>query len=95
MAKQKTRKIKLTQENGIISAHINDELEYTFDANFIIERVTEGHMDSIGLANIIAELIHDCLNCRTASASLHDANDTKSYRGTYFEWFDWHTKNGD
>ena len=93
MAKKKTRKIKLTQENGLICGYINDELEYTFDANFIIERVTEGHMNSIGLANIIAELIHDCLNCKTASASLHDANDTKSYRGTYFEYFDYRTEN--
>jgi len=94
MAKQKTRKIVINQHNGFISCLVDGEPEYSFDANFIIERVNEGYMTGVSLGNIIAELIHDCLNCKTAKAELHDLNDTKSYSDcTYFSSFDYITNN--
>ncbi len=94
MAKQKTRHINIEQKDGTIRCYVNGELEYTYDGNFIVERVKEGYMNGINVANLIAEIMHDCLNCKTATAELHDLNEAGNYHDyTYFSSFDYATKN--
>ena len=88
MAK-KTKKIKLTQENGIITGYRNEELEFRFDVKNYIKLINEGTVATEAFANRIAELIHDSLNCKTAVATLKDLNDRKEYVGTYFENLDY------
>lgn len=82
MAKKKNL-IKITQENGIVRIYRNGEYEKGYDFN----RCSD--LTPIALGNMIAEIINDCLNCKTASSSLQDLNDTKSYYGTYFENIDY------
>ena len=53
-----------------------------------IERIKEGKVSPEGMANYIAEVIHDCLNCKTASSKLTDLDDLEQYFGTYFENID-------
>jgi hypothetical protein len=84
--KNKTNKISITQENGIVKIYRNEELEKSYDFNRNL--TFENGSTVIGFANMIAEIINDCLNCKTATSSVTDLNDTKSYRGTYFEFID-------
>ena len=83
-----TQGIKITQKDGVISIIRLGEVEATYHINKIAERIKDEKMSSIALANMIAEIMHDCLNCKKAIATLEDLNDTKSYRGTYFEDID-------
>ena len=78
----KKNKIKITQENGIVRIYRNGEYEKGYDFNQAKE------LTPVGLANMIAEIINDCLNCKSVSSSVQDLNDTKSYYGTYFENID-------
>lgn len=78
----KKNKIKITQENGIVRIYRNGEYEKGYDFN----RCSD--LTPIALGNMIAEIINDCLNCKSATSTLHDLNDTMSYRGTYFENID-------
>ena len=87
MAK-KINKINISQQDGFIKITRNDEYEQGYDLNKIIERIKEDKMSAIGLANWIAEMLNDSLNCKSAVATLKDINDTSSYRGTYFENID-------
>jgi hypothetical protein len=85
---KKTQGIKITQKDGIINIIRLDEVEAIYRINDVVERIKDGKMSSTALANMIAEIMHDCLNCKKAVATLEDLNDTKSYRGTYFEDID-------
>ena len=89
----KKQKIEITQENGIIRVYRNGELDYQWYLNDAVEGIRQGRMNEIQLANIVAEMLCDSLNCKSASASVKDLNDTKSYRGTYFESIDYFAKN--
>ena len=78
----KKNKIKITQENGIVRIYRNGEYEKGYDFNRC------SNLTPIALGNMIAEIINDCLNCKSATSTLHDLNDTMSYQGTYFENID-------
>lgn len=78
----KKNKIKITQENGIVRIYRNGEYEKGYDFNRCLD------LTPIALGNMIAEIINDCLNCKSATSTLHDLNDTMSYQGTYFENID-------
>lgn len=85
---KKQNAIKITQENGKISIYRNGECEHQIFCNRVVERIKQGDLSEIGLANYFAEVINDCLNCKTAVSVVEDLNDTKPYRGTYFEDID-------
>ena len=87
MAKQ-LNKINITQQDGFIKIIRNGEYEQGYDLNKVVERIKEGEMSAISLANWIAEMLNDSLNCKSVTATLKDLNDTSSYRGTYFENID-------
>ena len=87
MAK-KINKINITQQDGFIKISRNEEYEQGYDLNKVVERIKDDKMSAIGLANWIAEMLNDSLNCKSATATLKDLNDTASYRGTYFENID-------
>ena len=87
----KKQKIEITQQDGTIGIYRSGELEAYYHIDDIAERIKEGKMSAVALANMIAEIMHDCLNCKTATATLKDLNDTKSYRGTFFESIDFLT----
>lgn len=84
----KKNKIKIEQKDGNISVYRNDELDWQLNANRLVDNVKAGKTDAIRLANLIAEFINDCLNCKTASSSLKDLNNKQQYTGTYFEHID-------
>lgn len=71
--------LEIIQLDGFITISRNGETEYSLD----VKRLKR--CNDIAAANVIAELLADALNCHTATCSLHDENDTRSYRGTYFE----------
>ena len=85
---KKTQGIKLTQKDGVIGIYRLGEMEACYHMDKIVERIKDDKMSAVALANMIAEIMHDCLNCKKAVATLEDLNDTKSYRGTYFEDID-------
>lgn len=84
----KKQQIKITQKDGVIGIYRLGEMEACYHIDKTVERVKDGKISAVALANMIAEIIHDCLNCEKAVATLEDLNDTKSYRGTYFEDID-------
>ena len=85
---KKVQGIKITQQDGVISIIRLGEVEAQYHINGIVERIKDDKMSSIALANMIAEIMCDCLNCKKAVATVEDLNDTQSYRGTYFEDID-------
>ena len=85
----KTNKISITQKDGIIEISRNGELESIYRIDRTYDRIKDGEMSLVGLANMIAEIMHDCLNCNTASATLKDENEKDQYTGTYFESIDY------
>ena len=84
----KENKINITQQDGFIKIIRNGEYEQGYDFNKVLERIKDDKMSAVGLANWIAEMLNDSLNCKSATATLNDLNDTASYRGTYFENID-------
>ena len=80
--------ININQKDGIVAISRNDELECTYDFNRTFAAIKDGDMDVIRFANMIAEIMHDCLNVKTAVAYLHDLNDRRQYLRTYFETID-------
>lgn len=86
---KKTNKIKITQENGFVKVYRNDEYEQGYDFNWVVDSIKDGTYSNIALANWFAELMNDALNCKTASSTVEDLNDTRAYRGTYFENIDY------
>ena len=85
MAK-KVNKIDITQENGMIKISRNGEgPEWSMDVNRYIERIKEGKVTPQSMANFLAEVINDCLNCKTASSALTDLDELGQYStNTYF-----------
>ena len=88
MAK-KTNKMNITQKDGVVEIFRNGELEQIYDFNRWISSITSGTLSNIGLANMVAEIINDCLNCKSTTSALKDLNDKKAYRGTYFDYLDY------
>lgn len=86
---KKVNKMKITQKDGVIEIYRNDELEQIYDCNRWISSITSGTLSNIGLANMLAEIINDCLNCKSTTSELHDLNDKRAYRGTYFDYLDY------
>ena len=84
----KKAKIEITQKDGVITISRNGEVETRYNMDRTIELIESGKMTSVGLANMIAEIMYDCLNCKSATASLKDLNETDAYQGTYFETID-------
>lgn len=84
----KTNKISITQKDGIIEISRNGELESIYRIDKTYDRIKDGQMREVALANMIAEIMCDCLNCKTASATLKDENARDQYKGTYFESID-------
>ncbi len=85
---KKTQGIKITQKDGVIGIYRLGELEACYHIDETVKAIQDSEMSAVALANMIAEIMYDCLNCKKAVASLEDLNDTKSYRGTYFEDID-------
>ena len=75
-------KVKITQKDGVVQVRekYSDDLLWTYDFN------QKEKPSAVALANMVAEVINDCLNCKKATSELHDLNDTKSYYGTSFEY---------
>lgn len=84
----KKQKITITQENGVITISRNNEVESMYHIDKVVERIKSDKLSTIGLANMIAEIMHDCLNCKSASSTLKDLNEKGQYFGTYFENID-------
>lgn len=85
----KKNQITIKQKDGYVEISRNGEAEQTYDWNRICRMIQEGKQSPISMANWFAEIVCDCLNCRSASnVLLHDLNDTMSYRGSYFEMID-------
>lgn len=86
----KTNKIDIIQENGLIQVIRNGELESSYECNKIVQKIKADEWDAVWLANFIAEIMHGCLNCKTASAKLEDLNHRYQFSSepTYFECID-------
>lgn len=86
----KTNKVDIIQENGRILINRNSELEQSYDLNKVVKLIQEDKVDAIWLANFVAEIMHGCLNCKSASAKLEDLNERYQYSSdpTYFEMID-------
>lgn len=88
MAK-KVNKIDITQQGGVIKISRNGEPEWAWHGDKYMERIKEGKISPESMANFIAELINDCLNCKTASSALHDLDELGQYSNdTYFSSID-------
>lgn len=74
------RQIEIIQKDGVIEIHRSGELEQSYDFN--------RKCSPVATANMVAEIIFDCLWCDCIPAELHDHNDTRSYIGSYFERLD-------
>lgn len=85
---KKTQGIKITQKDGTIGIYRLGELEACYHIDETVKAIQDGEMSAVALANMIAEIMCDCLNCKKAVATVEDLNNTKSYRGTYFEDID-------
>lgn len=86
----KTNKIDIIQENGLLQLIRNGELEKTYEFNRVVRLIKEDKIDAVWLANFVAEIMHGCMNCKSASAKLKDLNETYQYSSdpTYFEMID-------
>ncbi len=86
----KTNKIDIIQENGLLQLIRNGELEKTYEFNRVLRLFKEEKIDAVWLANFVAEIMHGCLNCKSASAKLKDLNERHQYSSdpTYFEMID-------
>lgn len=83
-------KIDIIQEDGLIQLIRNGELEKTYELNRVVRLIKEDKIDAIWLANFVAEIMHGCLNCKSASAKLKDLNGRYQFSPdpTYFEMID-------
>ena len=78
-------RLKITQKDGVIDVIYNNCVEHRWDIN----KVFENNLTPVRLANMVAEIMADCLNQKRVIASVHDLNATLSYNGTYFEFLDY------
>ncbi|MBQ2972393.1 MAG: hypothetical protein IJD68_07580 [Ruminococcus sp.] len=86
----KTNKIDIIQESGLLQILRNGELEKSYGFNRIVKLIKEEKIDAVWLANFVAEIMHGCLNCKSASAKLKDLNGRCQFSPdpTYFEMID-------
>lgn len=73
--------IIINQEDGFITIIRNGDEEHCIDINSTFSRIKGGDTSPVAIANWIAEMLYDCLNCKTASCEIYDLNDTRSYFG--------------
>lgn len=74
------QKLNITQDNGKITVTKSDGNFVTaFDFNRLIEAVNNKEIDAIYIANMIAEIMHDCINLDRVSSHLHDTNERNQY----------------
>lgn len=67
---QQDGKITVSDHNGVVTI---------YDMNKVIEGIENGNIDDVYLANMVAEIMHDCLNADRMSCKLHDYNDRHQY----------------
>lgn len=87
----KKQKIEITQKDGVVKISRNGTVEKIYYIERVVDRIKTEKMTTIGLANMIAEIMHDCLNCKSAVSTLKDLNESDQYFGTYFENIDYFT----
>lgn len=73
------QKINITQQDGKITVSDHNGVVTIYDMNRVIEGIENGNIDNVYLANMIAEIMHDCLNADRMSCKLHDYNDRHQY----------------
>ena len=73
------QKINITQQDGKITVSDNNGVVTIYDMNRVIEGIENGNIDDVYLANMVAEIMHDCLNADRMSCKLHDCNDRHQY----------------
>ncbi len=74
------QKLNITQDNGKITVtKSNGNFVTAFDFNRLIEAVNNKEVDAVYIANMIAEIMHDCINLDRVSCRLHDNNFRNQY----------------
>ena len=73
------QKINITQQDGKITVSDHNGVVTIYDMNRVIEGIENGNIDDVYLANMVAEIMHDCLNADRMSCKLHDCNDRHQY----------------
>lgn len=73
------QKINITQQDGKITVSDHNGVVTIYDMNRVIEGIENGNIDNVYLANMVAEIMHDCLNADRMSCKLHDYNDRYQY----------------
>lgn len=73
------QKINITQQDGKITVSDHNGVVTIYDMNRVIEGIENGNIDNVYLANMVAEIMHDCLNADRMSCQLHDCNDRHQY----------------
>lgn len=73
------QKINITQQDGKITVSDHNGVVTIYDMNRVIEGIENGNIDNVYLANMVAEIMHDCLNADRMSCKLHDYNDRHQY----------------
>lgn len=76
------KKLRIEQKDGYVKVYENDELQVSY--NF----TKHERRSDIALANMIAELLYDTVNCKDVRVTnLYVCNDTRSYMGTYLSHY--------
>lgn len=73
------QKINITQQDGKITVSDHNGVVAIYDMKRVIEGIENGNIDDVYLANMVAEIMHDCLNADRMSCKLHDCNDRCQY----------------
>lgn len=73
------QKINITQQDGKITVSDHNGVVTIYDMQSVIEGIEKGNIDDVYLANMVAEIMHDCLNADRMSCKLHDCNDRHQY----------------
>lgn len=73
------QKINIMQQDGKITVSDHNGVVTIYDMNKVIEGIENGNIDDVYLANMVAEIMHDCLNADRMSCKLHDYNDRHQY----------------
>ena len=87
---QKIKELGITQQGGTVKITRNGETEWKLDCAWYVERIKEGKVSPERMANFIAEIIHDCINSKYATAGLTDLDELGQYSmSTYFSDLDY------
>ena len=73
------QKINITQQDGKITVSDHNGVVTIYDMNRAIEEIKNGNIDNVYLANMVAEIMHDCFSADRISCNLHDCNDRHQY----------------